>query len=220
MTPPVYTTARPNAVKAVKRYSVNDISPEKEQKQINSIRLSFELFVLRRLLEDLIEELQRLPEIKLRFRAYAMEARSRFNDMRKKLNRNMGKEQLERFETKVCGIVDSVDDYVDACRAELKGVLVQKIGYEQVEAAALIGMIGGVARIMQTIHRALSGKSDYNLQVITECVEYIDIHYGYRLLNENVLPDYEPTTAPFVRLFKKIEELIVVEKVENSFVWR
>lgn len=220
MTPPVYMTARPTIASASKRHNVNMLSPKDPQKEVNAIRLSFELFVLRRLLEDLIEELQRLPEIKTRFKAYAMEARSKFNDMRKKLNRSMGKEQLERFEEKICGVVDSVDDYVAACRAELKSVLAQKIGYEQIEAASLIGMIGGVTRIMQTTHRALSGRSDYNLSAIDECIEYIDVHYGYRLLNKDKLPDYDTITEPFVRLFKKIEELIVVEKKGKDFVWR
>lgn len=196
------------------------LSPKDPQKEINAIRLSFELFVLRRLLEDLIEELQRLPEIKRRFRSYAMEARGRFNDMRKKLNRNMGKEQTERFETKICGVVDSVDDYVSVCRAEMKTILVQKIGYEQVEAAILIGMIGGISRIMQTINKALTGKKDCNLAIIMDCIEYIDEHYGYRLLNKDKLPNYDPITEPFVKLFKKIEELIVVERKNNDFIWR
>lgn len=220
MTPPVYATARPGFPATGIRRPLHPLRSADPQKEINAIRLSFEMFILRRLLEDLIEELERLPEVKSRFRGRMVEARARFNDMRRRLNRNMGREQLEKFEEKVCGVVDSVDEYVNACRLELKSVLVQKIGYEQIDAAALIGLIGGVSRIMQTLNRRLTGRTDYDLQSIMECVEYVDDNYGYRLLNPDSMPDYTPTTEPFVRLFKKIEELIVVDRKGNNFVWR
>lgn len=41
-----------------------------------------------------------------------------------------------------------------------------------------------------------------------------------RLLNPDSAPDWETTTEPFIRLFRKIEDLIDVKEEGGKYVWR
>lgn len=189
------------------------------QKEVNSWRYVFEIFVLRQFLLDILEELEETKGIKGVFRGKMIEAKSYFNDMRKRLNRNMGKKNMLKFEERVCDTVDGIQAHVDVCKAVLRSELVQKLKYEDVEAAMLVAMAGGVTRVMQSIYKSLQGKENYELSKIDECIEYIDQNAHFRLLNKDVIPDENVVAQPFVELFKEIEKRIVVEKRGNEFIW-
>lgn len=189
------------------------------EREIANWRYVFELFVLRQFLLDILEELEEVKGVKGVYRGKMIEAKSYFNEMRKRLNRNMDKESLAKFEERVYTTVDSTQAFIDVLKATIREEYVKKLKYEDVEVALLIAMAGGVIRVMQTIYENLQGRKNYELSMIEECVDYIDNHCRFMPLNEGVIPDEEVVAKPFVELFKEIEKKIVVEKRGNAFVW-
>jgi len=167
-----------------------------------------EFFVFLQIAQDLLNEFRNLPIVKAGFRYETTMAADMLARMRKRLKRQLGDSELEYWENLVCGIADDVENHIRSVRKSLYAELLQKISYDQIEAALQIGMIGGFVDVAMQVRKALSGRSDGNMEDAMRYLRYIDRHIGFRPLNKGVEPNYEKCKEYMVKMYKEIDEQI------------
>lgn len=202
MEPLSYSTPRPNA-QITHTGADQTASPNR--------RMILEMLVISQLVQDLMVEFQNLPEIKTRFRYETSQVNGIFNQVRKRVKRHFPYKVFIDFETDVCNIVDKNDENIRWVRSMITTNMVNKISYDMVEPAVLIGMIGGLVDIMRFISKSISGKNNSDFDRIYDYLKYVDKHLDFTPLNEGSI-DFascnEAMTKMFVNIGNTVDEFL------------
>lgn len=202
MEPLSYSTPRPNA-QITHTGADQTASPNR--------RMILEMLVISQLVQDLMVEFQNLPEIKTRFRYETSQVNGIFNQVRKRVKRHLPYKVFIDFETDVCNIVDKNDENIRWVRSMITTNMVNKISYDMVEPAVLIGMIGGLVDIMRFISKSISGKNNSDFDRIYDYLKYVDKHLDFTPLNEGGI-DFascnEAMTKMFVNIGNTVDEFL------------
>jgi len=167
-------------------------------------QLVLEMYVFGQLSQDMVTEMRNMPVFRQRFRYETAMVNDLLLKMRKKLKRVLPKDVMEDFEDAVCEIVDTSDEYVQKVKSALRGEMLQKISWEMIEPAIMVGMVGGTIDVMQQIYKGLSGKENSDFSDCYRYLKYIDKHIGFRQLNEGVDPDFEKCKQSLLDMYIKI----------------
>jgi hypothetical protein len=173
-------------------------------KSVDYRRLVIEIFVFSQITRDLMVEFGNLPVVKERFRYETSNVNERLERMRKRLRRVLPRETFDEFEGMICDIVDSCEKNVRKVRLDLRTEMVNKVRWNQVEAAILIGMIGGFIDVVNQISKCLSGKEDSDCVETLRYLRYIDTHIGFEAMNAGVEPDYEKCKDSMIKMYDSI----------------
>ena len=178
---------------------------------MNEKQLIMEMYVFSQLSQDMLTEMRNMPVFKERFRYETFQVAERLSRLRKRLRRNLPKEVLEDFDNTICGIVDDSEQYVNNVRVALRNEMLQKISYDMIEPAIMVGMIGGTIDVMQQIHKHITGRDNDDFQDCYRYLSYIDKHIGFRKLNDGVEPDFEKCKQAMLDMYNKIGQEVAKE---------
>lgn len=167
-------------------------------------RMILEMLALATMTEDIVGDLMKLPQIKGKYTSYCRTILSKLNGYRRYLKRTISREKCDKFQVAICDIVDDSETHVKWCMTMVRDILVNKIPYQDVEAAALLGVAGGYIDIMQQIHQALYGKKSHEYADVYFYLKHIDTALDFQMLNDDKQPDYESAKAAMVKMFTEI----------------
>lgn len=171
-------------------------------------KLVLEILVMSQLAQDLMTEFRNLPEIKEKFRYECSKFCEVFNQMRKRLKRTLPSKAFEDFENDICDIVDGCDENVEWVRNMITTEMTNKISYNKIKAATLIGMIGGLIDIIRTVHSRINGKRNMEYDKIYDYLKYIDDRMGFKPMNKGVEIDFASCNTAMTQMFVQIGEKI------------
>lgn len=167
-------------------------------------KLVLEIMVMSQLAQDLMTEFRNLPEIKEKFRYECAKFHEFFNQHRKRLKRTLPSKAFEDFENDICDIVDECDENVSWVRNMIESQMFNKIPYNKIKAATLIGMIGGLIDIIRTVHSRINGKRNIEYDKIYEYLKYIDDRLEFKPMNKGVEIDFASCNDAMTKLFIQI----------------
>lgn len=171
-------------------------------------KLVLEIMVMSQLAQDLMMEFRNLPEIHERFRYECAQFCEVFNQMRKRLKRTLSSKAFDDFENDICNIVDGCDENVEWVRSMITTEMTNKIPYNKIKAATLIGMIGGLIDIIRTVHSRINGKRNMEYDKIYDYLKYIDDRMGFKPMNQGVEIDFASCNTAMTQMFVQIGEKI------------
>jgi len=171
---------------------------------------TIQLCVYRQIIQDLMTEFQNLPSVKSKFKYETAMINERIMKSYKWVRRSLTQEKFSQFEDAVCEIVDQSEPDIEHVKKLLRIEMVNKVSYEGVDAAIIIGMLGGFMSTNSYIRKAFTGKSDSDMEEALRYLHYIDRHIGFRRLNDDVEPDYEKCRESMDKMFGNICDRITV----------
>lgn len=181
-------------------------------------KLVLEIMVMSQLAQDLMTEFRNLPEIKERFRYECSQFCEVFNQMRKRLKRTLPSKAFEDFENDICDIVDGCDENVEWVRNMIATEMTNKIPYDKIKSATLIGMIGGLIDIIRTVHSRINGKRNMEYDKIYGYLKYIDDRMCFKPMNQGVDINFascnDAMTKMFIQIGEKIDQFLKKQDYE------
>lgn len=168
--------------------------------------------------QDLCYELAQLHRESRLSVSYIDEVRRAFERRRREIRKVWTEKQAAYYEELLCQAVDEVDPYLQRLRATVKGELVQRLRYQDVEQAVLVAILGCVLHACEHIHAMIDGRKHYYSAADFYLRKFEDRH-ACKLLNGDKSPVYKEsmpamedfikeTCAAIVRVFsyKKLPE--------------
>ena len=169
--------------------------------------------------QDLCYELAQLHREYRLSVSYIDEVRRAFERRRREIRKVWTERQAAYYEGLLCQAVDEVDPYLQRLRVTVKGELVQRLRYQDVEQAVLVAIMGGVLHACERIHEMIDGRRQYYSDANFYLRRFEDRH-PCTLLNGDKQPVYtesmpamedfiQKTCAAIVKVFsskKMIED--------------
>lgn len=197
------------------------VSPRREIRTIHGVdgpnangvtyiqrKLVLEIMVMSQMAQDLMTEFRNLPEIKERFRYECSKFYETFNQRRKSLKRTLPSKSFEDFENDICDIVDECDENVAWVRNMIETQMFNKIPYDKIKAATLIGMIGGLIDIIRMVHSRINGKRNTEYDKIYEYLKYMDERLDFKPMNKGIDIDFASCNDAMTKLFIQIGDKV------------
>lgn len=176
--------------------------------------LTVEMLTMQRIVGDLMLELQNLPAVKAKYRYECSCVNTLIFSMERRVRRVLPADIALRFDAMINGIADELDMQVSHVRTLLRAELVNKISYEKIDSAILVGMIGGLVDAMQQVNERISGRSRTEYTECLRHLRYIEIGIGFEPMNEDTEFDFDGCKAAMLSMFRKLNE--IVEKNLNK----
>ena len=174
-----------------------------------------EMYVFIQLTKDLMGEMLNNTEARP-YRVDLLVAFESFNQFRKKLLRIVGEEGLAAMEDEVCEVVDSSEANVTWVRNMIKSQMVNKIRWQQVEMAVLIGMIGGFISIVAQVYNAIFQRKSTDLENVYRNIKHIDKSIGFEALNENTSVDFACCRGAMEKMFRDIRKKCEQRDIQDN----
>lgn len=169
-----------------------------------------EMHVYLQLCRDIMSELSNLESVKpLRYETRS--AYDSFNQLRKKMNRLVGSEDLEKFEECIVLIADQSAGDVDWVKNMLRTQMVNKVPYNQLDAAILIGVAGGFLDVSRQLFRHLFGRDSGDLDKAYSHLKRIDKELKFSMLNEGQEIDFAECRKAMEAMFRRISQRVCAE---------
>lgn len=173
-----------------------------------------EMHVYIQLCRDLMSELSNLESVKpLRYETRS--AYECFNQLRKKMNRLVGAADLEKFEECIVLIADASTKDVEWVKSMLRTQMVNKVPYNQLDAAILIGVAGGFLDVSRQLFRHLFGRDSGDLQKAYMHLKRIDKELKFEQMNDNSEVDFAECRKAMEAMFRRISHR-VCEETHNA----
>lgn len=151
--------------------------------------------------QDLCYELAQMHRESRLSVSYIDEVRRAFERRRREIRRVWTERQAAYYEGLLCQAVDEVDPYLQRLRATVKGELVQRLRYQDVEQAVIVAILGGVLHACERIHEMIDGRKQYYSDANFYLRKYEDRH-ACVLLNGDKRPVYKesmPAMEDFIK---------------------
>lgn len=164
-----------------------------------------------RLARDINNELMRLPEIKSSglAKCYLHEISDIFDKRRRQIKRQRSQEWLNMYEDKIREAVNACTPHIKAAKLETRTALTQKVKYQSIERATLLGIMGGLTDSASTVHRKLYGFKGSDYAQIKDKLKAVEELLPCNLLNGGKLPDTAQASAAFAKMFAKLSESVI-----------
>jgi hypothetical protein len=196
------------------------VRPYSEQEVIHErLVLVAEMCIMNQIAEDFAIRLTNIPFVSQNYRMHANSIQYRFNDVRRKINRQMLNKRIqEHFNESVCDIVDSLEKNTQWVENLMKGELINNVKYEFVDCVFCVGFLGGLVDILNTLHRKMYGKWCEEYDSVKESLCYIDDYVSSQLLNGEKKPKLNGISEALTKFFTLIHEESVkfVEKSKQE----
>lgn len=196
------------------------VRPYSEQEVIyERLVLVAEMCILNQIAEDFAIRLTNIPFVRQNYRMHANSIQYRFNDVRRKINRQMLNKRIqEHFNESVCEIVDSLEQNTKWVENLMKSELINNVKYEFVDCVFCVGFLGGLVDILNTLHRKMYGKWCEEYDSVKESLCLIDDYVSSQLLNGEKKPKLNGISDALTKFFALIHEESVkfVEKSKQE----
>ena len=128
-----------------------------------------EMCVINQIAEDYAAELANMEISKERFHVHSNYAKSRFTDVKRKINRQMYNERDKgRFNECICEIVDSCENNLKWVEMLSKDELLKVVDKERVDAVLCLSYSNGFVGILKRVQDILYGEHYREYDMITE----------------------------------------------------
>lgn len=165
-----------------------------------------EMCIINRIATDYADRLYNVPIVKEKFKMHGKDICWRFNDLRRKMNRQMYNERDKgHFDDCVCAIVDDTEKSLDWVETMIKSELVGVIKYEFIDVVFCISFLRGFVDILKNVQMCLYARHDKEYDDILETIDYVNNSLGEVSLNGETVRLASIEEA-MTKLFKEIKE--------------
>jgi hypothetical protein len=183
-------------------------TPVKREQRSDLVTYNTEMHVFIQLAKDRMVEIANTDALKP-YRYEVMMANEAFAGFRRKLRRTVGAAECDQFDSLVCDIADMSDEDLAWVRSMLRTQMVNKVRYDQIDAAILIGITGGFIDMSRKLYRLLFGKSSTDLDTVYRYLKMIDNGMEFSRVNEAVDPDFAPCLEAMEKMFQRVRGRII-----------
>lgn len=165
-----------------------------------------EMCIINRIANDLADRLYQIDIVKNSFSVQGKDICWRFNDIRRKTNRQMyNSEDKCHFHDCICEVVDDTEKSLEWIEKVVKSELVGIIKYEYVDVEFCISFLLGFVDILKGVQNCLYGRHDKEYDSIREDIQLIHNNLGEISLNGKDVR-LEGVEKSMTKLFKEIKE--------------
>lgn len=168
-----------------------------------NVVLTMMMFVFMQMADDIVVELFNCPLVKGSYKWEKAKIRETFTNLRKRRRRVLTDAELEGFDDIVCYITDQLTPNLDLIKAEARTEFAQKMQYNQIEAATLLGVAYGCLKAAQRLNNHITGRNISLLSQAMEALGDICDRVGFKPLNKGVWIDEDYCADAWKKMLDK-----------------